>query len=595
MPRNLFQLYQSQLEKRGVRFGDNMQEDLILLLVVPLVASSLLGLLARRLGFSVIAGYIIGGIIVGPLLHLVDPSSPILSFLSELGIILISFEIGLVVKLDFISRGGLRSGGIVAVEVFIISLVSIFLGTILNLPYGDILVLVFIAANTSTAVTFKMLEERGINDQGIRNTILGVGAFEDILAIIGLSVFPVLAAAGRPDTIELLKILGGIILSVIFMVYLGLRLLRNPLKWAAGKESEIFLALSLGVVLTYAYVGLLVGLSTAFGAFIAGLVVSNLDVSEVVEDKIRSLRDLSSLIFFSSIGASLPLVQDPLLLAVAFIVTLLVVLIKYIGFSLSSWVMGVKLEESFRLGLYMLAISEFGVIIARNAAESGLASQNLYMVSVIALAGSAVMSSSFIMFEKTLPERLASAIPLKMREGMESLFHITGEALEKKQEVFSEIRSAFWELMRRFAIVLLVVGLSNIALTYVTPNIRPVVVKLYVEIVVVGFTLLIVIFILLRMRRVYQKLIRGVLSRMEKPGKSVSDYMEGFLYAITFAIISITVLLLSFPVIERSLNYIIGELGSSILVLTTIILIVFFAGRSALKAAKRLEDTFEIE
>ena len=257
--------------------------------------------------------------------------------------------------------------------------------------------------------------------------------------------------------------------------------------------------------------------------------------------------------------------------------------------------MGVKLEEGFRLGLYMLAISEFGVIIARDAAASGLASQNLYMVSVIALAGSAVMSSSFIMFEKTLPERLASAIPLKMREGMESLFNITGEALEKKQEVFSEIRSAFWELMRRFAIVLLVVGLSNIALTYVTPNIRPVVVKLYVEIVVVGFTLLIVIFILLRMRRVYQKLIRGVLSRMEKPGKSVSDYMEGFLYAITFAIISIAVLLLSFPVIERSLNYIIGELGSSMLVLTTIILIVFFAGRSALKAAKRLEDTFEIE
>jgi Kef-type K+ transport system membrane component KefB len=52
-----------------------------------------------------------GGVIVGPVFHLVDTESALLTFLSGLGIILISFEIGLVVKLDFLSRGGLKSGG----------------------------------------------------------------------------------------------------------------------------------------------------------------------------------------------------------------------------------------------------------------------------------------------------------------------------------------------------------------------------------------------------------------------------------------------------------------------------------------------------
>jgi Kef-type K+ transport system membrane component KefB len=79
-------------------------ESLILPLVIPLVAASLTGLLARRVGLSIVAGYVAGGIIVRPILRLVDPSSDILSFLSELGIILIAFEIGLTLRLDFFSR-----------------------------------------------------------------------------------------------------------------------------------------------------------------------------------------------------------------------------------------------------------------------------------------------------------------------------------------------------------------------------------------------------------------------------------------------------------------------------------------------------------
>jgi CPA2 family monovalent cation:H+ antiporter-2 len=131
-----------------------MAEDVIMVLVVPLVAASVCGILARRLGFSAIAGYILGGVIVGPVFHLVDTESTLLTFLSELGIILISFEIGLVVKLDFLSRGGLKSGGIVAVEIVIVSLLTMFFGTILDLSWGETLVLVFMAMNTSTAITF---------------------------------------------------------------------------------------------------------------------------------------------------------------------------------------------------------------------------------------------------------------------------------------------------------------------------------------------------------------------------------------------------------------------------------------------------------
>jgi Kef-type K+ transport system membrane component KefB len=577
-----------------VAYVSYMAEDAILLLVVPLVAAAVCGILARRLGFSVIAGYILGGVIVGPALHLVNPESTLLTFLSELGVILISFEIGLVVKLDFLSRGGLKSGGIVVVEVIIVSLLTLFFGTVLDFSWGETLVLIFMAMNTSTAITFKMLEERGGNDPGTREIILGVGAFEDIIAIVGLSVFPVLAAAGRPSVGNIFQLLIGILLSVIFMVYLGLRLLKRPLQWAAGKESEIFLALSLAVVLSYAYIGVLSGLSTAFGAFIAGLVVSNLGVQEVVEEKLRSLRDLSSLIFFSSIGASLPVVEDPALITIAIVISLFVVFVKFVGFSISSWVMGIKLEQAFRLGLYMLAISEFGVILARNAFDSGFASEGLYLISVIALAGSAVMSSGLIMFEMTLPDRLASVFPRRLRERLEGMFRVVGEALGKEAAVFEEIRSAFWELLRRVAIILLVVGVGNLVITYVTPVLVPEIIRGYVDVAIASFIIIIVGIVSLRMRGVYKRLIHGVASKVGKLHRSVNDLLENFLYLVTLAIVATTILLVSFPLIVRTFGGVLGDLGSGLVIVLVIIIFFFIARRSALRTTRQLEETFEL-
>jgi len=397
-------------------------ESLILPLIIPLVAASLTGLLARRAGLSIVAGYVAGGIIVGPILRLVDPSSDILSFLSELGIILIAFEIGLTLRLDFFSRMGTRAAGIVGVEVVIVSLLSYLVGIVLSLKWGDMLILIFIAVNTSTAVTFKMLEERHPEEGEEKKLVLGVGAFEDVVSILGLTIFPALSLLGTPSLSDLVRTVGAIVITVTLMIYLGIRILVRPLKWVARKGEEIFLAVSLAVVLTYSYIGIVSGLSEALGAFVAGLVVSKLEVSKTISERFHSLRDLSALIFFSSIGASLPSVSNAPLVAAALGTALLVVFIKFFGFSISSWITGLRLEESFRLGLYMLAISEFGVIVAKDAVESGVASQTFYLTSVIALAVSAFLSSCLIKFEQPLSEKMAGLIPIPLRFSLERFF-----------------------------------------------------------------------------------------------------------------------------------------------------------------------------
>jgi Kef-type K+ transport system membrane component KefB len=570
-----------------------VNEDLILLLVLPLVAASIMGLIARSLGLSIIAGYIVGGVIVGPVLHLVDPASPILSFLSELGVILIAFEIGLTVKMDFLSRGGFRSGGIVAVEILFVSLVSFLLGSALRLQWGDILVFIFMAVNTSTAVTFKMMEERGVDEQNVRTMILGVGAFEDIVAIVGLSIFPVLAAVDSSSPLTIIRLIASILMAVILMVYIGLRVLANTLEWVAQRESEIFLATSLSIVLIYAYVGLLSGLSTALGAFVAGLVVSNLKVSEIVSEKLHSLRDLSTLIFFSSIGASLPVIKDPLLLTLSIIAALVVVLVKFFGFSLSSWVMGMPMVSSYQLGLYMLAISEFGVILAKNAAEEGLASPTLYTVSVIALAASAILSSVMIKFENQIPARMTALFPEQMRLRLENIFEISRNAMDKEATALYEIRTVLWNLLKRITAILFVEGIANIILTYLTPLLLPAI-RLPAELLTVGFTVIVVVFLTLRVRGLIAKLVQGIMKNMQKTQIGINDVLVSFLYVVTLSVVLIFGLGMSYPLLQRNFDYIFGELGSGLLVVGLILLILFLTWRRALRACLRLEETFKL-
>ena len=562
-------------------------------LVIPLVAASLTGLLARRVGLSIVAGYVAGGIIVGPILRLVDPSSDILSFLSELGIILIAFEIGLTLRLDFFSRMGTRAAGIVGVEVVIVSLLSYLVGIVLSLKWGDMLILIFIAVNTSTAVTFKMLEERHPEEGEEKKLVLGVGAFEDVVSILGLTIFPALSLLGTPSMLDLVRTVGAIVITVTLMIYLGIRILVRPLKWVARKEEEIFLAVSLAVVLAYSYIGIVSGLSEALGAFVAGLVVSKLEVSKTISERFHSLRDLSALIFFSSIGASLPSVSNAPLVAAALGTALLVVFIKFFGFSISSWITGLRLEESFRLGLYMLAISEFGVIVAKEAVESGVASQTFYLTSVIALAVSAFLSSCLIKFEQQLSEKMAGLIPIPLRFSLERFFTAIRESVSSQSQSLVNVKRALWELTRRVAIISFVVFVANLAVTFVTPILSPMV-RAFAEATIALSALIVVFLIAIRMKGVFLRLVKGATVKMFSQQKHIGDIVASILYAATLCIISIVMIIISYIQIERFFSFFVGkELASPLIfILITIPLILLY--RYIYAVAKRLEEIVQI-
>ena len=569
-----------------------MSQPLSVPLLIPLVSAAILGLVLRKIGLSLVAGYILAGVLVGPVLNLVDPSSPVLAFVSELGITLISFEIGLMVRLDFMSNGGLRMLAVVLSEVTLVSLLSYVAGSLLQLSWGNILVLMLITVNTSTAVCFRIMEERGFMDRPTLNFTFGVGTVEDIIVLIGLSVLPVVATAGRSLVAGLTTTLLTIVVSTTLMLVFGLSVIRPLLNRFVGRDPEVFLTMILAMVLGYAYIGGLIGVSSALGAFLAGLVMSTLDYRDLIADRMRPLRRFASLIFFASIGASLPYLSETWLVAGALTVCIMIVAMKFVGFSLSSWVSGLDLEKSFRIGLYMIAISELGVIVAREGLRLGISSKEMYVISALSLVMSSILSASATKYETRISGLLASSFPIAFRSYVERLSLILRRGIVDRRDKLGEISKEFKTLVRRTAIIVCVGFLAAFAVRLASDYV-PVSLADYLKAATSVVAVATILLVILNARFSLKRMILFAVQQLTGERSSVLASVTLSLISALLTLVSVLVLLgTAFFYVQPLLTMLFG-FAPTVLVMSTImvVVLVIFIGRSA-ELVRRLEKFF---
>ncbi|MEM1856202.1 MAG: cation:proton antiporter, partial [Candidatus Methanomethylicaceae archaeon] len=162
-------------------------EELVRFSIVLLIAA-ISALVFRKLKIASIAAYILTGLIVGPFLGIVDPKLSSIQFLSNLGIALMAFQIGLSMKLDILEKYELKILMIGIIELFIISLLFSMFGIIIGLNSAYILVLILITVNSSTIIAFKLLESKKLQHSQFLELIVGMGLSEDIIAMIGISI-----------------------------------------------------------------------------------------------------------------------------------------------------------------------------------------------------------------------------------------------------------------------------------------------------------------------------------------------------------------------------------------------------------------------
>ncbi len=354
--------------------------------IVIIVVAALIGaLIAQQLKQPLILGYIFAGIVVGPYTGGVSVGDiHEIELLAEIGVALLLFALGLEFSLKELKPVRKIALFGTPVQIILTMGVGFCIGKYLGWSHVSSLWLGALISLSSTMVTLKTLMSRGLVGTLSSRVMIGMLIVQDLAVIPMMIILPQLGdpKAGLP-------LLGlAIIKSIIFlllMFYLGAKLLPRLLSYVArGNSRELFILSITAIGLGIGYATYLFGLSFAFGAFVAGMVLSESDYGHQALGEIIPLRDIFGLLFFTSVGMLLDpafLFQNWVtILSLVFIVAVFKGLIFYVLSILFGYINIIPIAVA--LGLFQ--VGEFTFVLARVGLDTQSLDNNMYSL-VLAL------------------------------------------------------------------------------------------------------------------------------------------------------------------------------------------------------------------
>ena len=292
-------------------------DQFLLQLFVFLAAGVIAVPIAKRLGLGSVLGYLIAGIIIGPFgSALINDVEDIMHF-TEFGVVMMLFLVGLELKPSLLWKMKSPILGVGGLQVGLTTLLIACVALIF-VPWQQALAIGLVLALSSTAIVLQTLQEKGLLDSTPGRSIFSVLLFQDLAVIPMLACIPLLATLDintadhygsalfdihlLPSHLQILATCGAIVAIFLFGKYLCAPLFRTI---AATGVREIFVGAALALVVGASLLMLLVGLSPALGAFLAGVMLADSEFRHELESDIEPFKGLLLGIFFISIGASL--------------------------------------------------------------------------------------------------------------------------------------------------------------------------------------------------------------------------------------------------------------------------------------------------
>lgn len=329
----------------------------------------------RKLGFGSVLGYLIAGVVIGPsALGLITEAESALA-ISELGVVMMLFVIGLELspgRLWVMRRSVFGDGGL---QVLLSGLICAALLMWWALSWKVAVVIGLGLALSSTAVGLQMLSERKELATAYGRSAFAILLFQDIIAIPLLAVIPLLGETHALDTAAplwpaVLKALLMIAAVIVFGRYLLRHLFRAV---AAAHAVEVFSATALLVVAGNAWLMQQAGLSMGLGAFLAGVLLADSEFRHELESHIEPFKGLFLGLFFMAVGMRLDLgliAREPGLLAAGtFGLLAIKALILWIVGRYSS---GLEKRQALMLAAALALGGEFGFVLFNEAQKHGL-------------------------------------------------------------------------------------------------------------------------------------------------------------------------------------------------------------------------------
>jgi CPA2 family monovalent cation:H+ antiporter-2 len=362
-------------------------------LAFALIAALLGAIVAVRLRQSAILGYIIGGIAIGPYTPGFVGNIVAVEQLANVGVILLMFTIGVQISLrDLLGVGRVA---ILGGSAQVLLTIGMGYGIGLLLGWGNLEALFFgaVVSNSSSTVLSKVLAERGETGAVHSQIALAWSTIQDLSTIVLVVILTALAEGGNGVLGELTWATLRAVLFLVLLVPVGFRLLPWLFERVAALRSrEIFVVTVAAFALGTAYLATYFGVSLALGAFVAGVVVSESDLSHQIIGEVTPLRDIFAGLFFISVGMlvdphfvldNLPLV----LLAIAVIVLLKGALVTVLTLAFHF-----PVRTALLTGVALAQSAEFSFILARLGADLEALSPAVFSLLLAGAAASIVLS-----------------------------------------------------------------------------------------------------------------------------------------------------------------------------------------------------------
>ncbi|WP_264406758.1 monovalent cation:proton antiporter-2 (CPA2) family protein [Vibrio owensii] len=397
---------------------------------VYLIAAVVAVPLAKRLGLGSVLGYLIAGVVIGPIIGLVGEETTTIQHFAEFGVVMMLFLVGLelepkmlwAMRNRLMGLGGLQVGGTAA----LIMAIALYFGQ----SWTIALAIGLIFALSSTAIVLQTFSEKGLTKTEGGQNAFSVLLFQDIAVIPMLAFIPLLAlpelveqaqsaaqaAAEHHEELSLVTGLPGwayglVITASIAIVVVGGHFLSRPLfRYVASSGlREIFTATALMLVIGIAALMSLVGLSPALGTFLAGVVLANSEFRHELESNIEPFKGLLLGLFFITVGAGIDfsvLFSD---FGLIIGLTLGVMILKAAILFALAFIFRIKGSNRWLFTLSLAQAGEFGFVLLSFSVQNHVIPFELSQTLALVVAISMFLTPGlFILFDKVILPRFES-------------------------------------------------------------------------------------------------------------------------------------------------------------------------------------------
>ncbi|HFQ4802911.1 TPA: monovalent cation:proton antiporter-2 (CPA2) family protein [Vibrio vulnificus] len=397
---------------------------------IYLIAAVIAVPLAKRFGLGSVLGYLIAGVVIGPIVGLVGEETTTIQHFAEFGVVMMLFLVGLelepkmlwAMRNRLLGLGGLQVAGTAGIIVAI----AVYFGQV----WTTALAIGLIFALSSTAIVLQTFNEKRLSKTEGGKNAFSVLLFQDIAVIPMLAFIPLLAlpelveqaqqsiqsASEHHEQLSLVAGLPGwaygiIITLSIGVVIVGGHYLSRPIfRYVADSGlREIFTAAALMLVIGIAALMSLVGLSPALGTFLAGVMLANSEFRHELESNIEPFKGLLLGLFFITVGAGIDFTILFNKFGTIIGLTLAVMLLKALVLLALSFIFRIKGSDRWLFALSLAQAGEFGFVLlsfsVQNHVISTPLSQQLSLVVAISMF---LTPGLFILFDRVILPKFAT-------------------------------------------------------------------------------------------------------------------------------------------------------------------------------------------